>query len=45
MDQVRMIFKHAQNRTCYRIPTPHERNKDNRILKVTKEPEKPSSYL
>jgi hypothetical protein len=26
-------YKHAQNRTCYRIPIPHEKNKDNRILK------------
>jgi hypothetical protein len=35
---------HAQNRTCYRIPIPHERN-CNRILKVSKETEKPSFCL
>jgi hypothetical protein len=35
--------KHAQKWTCYRSPT-HERNY-NRIIKVSKVPEKPSSCL
>lgn len=35
--------KHAENRTCYRIPTPHRRNKDNRIPKVSTELKKPLS--
>jgi hypothetical protein len=36
--------KHAQNRTSYKITTPHKRNY-NRIRKVSKEQKNPSSCL